>query len=224
MCSPQKSDENFLILIFLWIKTNVAYSRLEVIAKQRSALQVDFITSVKLICYFVLYYCFLHWAHPPNMAVGDLDFYYTLYLWPLCKRSISSTDIHRRSQNLRHFYPSMGLKLEVFRFFRNQNSRGSSGAYVTCIYWSQSVNINTHKRPHDVRRSWKHLHCEGFFFFFFFACVVCKNPKTPDLSPMADHAITWDDIWGLDLPCIPVISSFILVNHCIHSCSLFSKF
>ena len=51
------------------------------IAKQRSALQVEFITGVKLICYFVLFYCFLHWAHPPNMAVSHLDFYYTLYLW-----------------------------------------------------------------------------------------------------------------------------------------------
>ena len=65
--------------IFL-IKTNVAYTRLEVIAKQGSALQVEFITSVKLICCFVLYYCFLHWDHLPNMAVGDLDFYYILYL------------------------------------------------------------------------------------------------------------------------------------------------
>ena len=38
MCSPRKSDENFSILTFLWIKTNVAYTRLEMIAKQRSAL------------------------------------------------------------------------------------------------------------------------------------------------------------------------------------------
>ena len=81
MCSPRKSDENFSILTFLWIKTNVAYTRLEVIGKQRSVLQVEFITGVKLICYFVLYYCFLHWSHLPNMAVGDLAFYYTLYLW-----------------------------------------------------------------------------------------------------------------------------------------------
>ena len=83
MCSPQKSDENLLIFTFLhvWIKTNITYTRLEVIAKQRSALQVEFITGVKLICYFVLYYCFLHWAHLPNMAVGDLAFYNTLYLW-----------------------------------------------------------------------------------------------------------------------------------------------
>ena len=77
----RKSDEKFTILTFLWIKINVAYTRLEVIATQHSALQVEFITSVKLICYFVLYYCFLHWSHLPNMAVGDLAFYYTLYLW-----------------------------------------------------------------------------------------------------------------------------------------------
>ena len=76
-----KIRRKFLILTFLWIKTNVAYTRLEVIAKQRSALQVEFITGVKLICYFVLYYCFLQWDHLPNMAVGDLAFYYTLYLW-----------------------------------------------------------------------------------------------------------------------------------------------
>ena len=25
--------------------------------------------------------CFLQWDHLPNMAVGDLAFYYTLYLW-----------------------------------------------------------------------------------------------------------------------------------------------
>ena len=37
--------------------------------------------SLSLIYYFVLYYCFLHWAHLPNMAVGNLAFYYTLYLW-----------------------------------------------------------------------------------------------------------------------------------------------
>ena len=76
-----KIRRKFLILTFLWIKTNVAYTRLEVIAKQRSALQVEFITGVQLICYFVLYYCFLQWDHLPNMAVGDLAFYYTLYLW-----------------------------------------------------------------------------------------------------------------------------------------------
>ena len=79
---PENQTKIFLILTFLWIKTNVAYTRLEVIAKQRSALQVEIITGVKLICYFVLYYCFLHWAHPPNMAVGDLGFI-ILYIYGL---------------------------------------------------------------------------------------------------------------------------------------------
>ena len=80
-----KIRQKFFDFNILWIKTNVAYTRLEVIAKQRSALQVEFITGVKLICYFVLYYCFLYWAYPPNMAVGNLDFYYTLYLWAYMK-------------------------------------------------------------------------------------------------------------------------------------------
>ena len=75
-----KIRRKFFDFNILWIKTNVAYTRLKMIAKQRSALQVKFITCVKLICYFVLYYCFLHWSHLLNMAVGDLAFYYTLYL------------------------------------------------------------------------------------------------------------------------------------------------
>ena len=78
-----KIRQKFFDFNTFMIKTNVAYTRLEVIAKQHSALQVESITCVKLICYFVLYYCFLHWVHLPNMAVGDLAFYYTLYLWDL---------------------------------------------------------------------------------------------------------------------------------------------
>ena len=76
-----KIRRKFFDFNILWIKTNVSYTRLEVIAKQRSALQVEFISGVKLICYFVLYYCFLNWAHLPNMAIGDLAFYYTIYVW-----------------------------------------------------------------------------------------------------------------------------------------------
>ena len=47
--------------------------------EQRSELQALFITGIKLICYFVLYYYFPQWARPQNMAIGDLAFYYTLY-------------------------------------------------------------------------------------------------------------------------------------------------
>ena len=35
MCSPRKSNENFSIFTFLWIKTNVAYTRLEMIARTK---------------------------------------------------------------------------------------------------------------------------------------------------------------------------------------------
>ena len=91
MCSPRKSNENFSILTFLGIKTNISYTRLEVIAKQCSALQAEFITGVKLICYFVLNYCFLHWAHPSNMSIGDLD---TLYL---CLNHSSETGVDHQN-------------------------------------------------------------------------------------------------------------------------------
>ena len=37
-------------------------------------------------------------------------------------------------------------------------------------------------------------------FVFVFAYVVSKNPKTPNLSPMADNAITQDGIGGLGSP------------------------
>ena len=39
--------------------------------------------------------------------------------------------------------------------------------------------------------------CGGIYFAFVFACVVGKNLKTPDLSPMADDAITLGGIYGL---------------------------
>ena len=38
MCSPHKSDENFSIVTFLWIKTNVAYTWLKWSLEQHSAL------------------------------------------------------------------------------------------------------------------------------------------------------------------------------------------
>ena len=113
-----KIRRKFFILTFLWIKTNVAYTRLEVIAKQRSALQVEFITGVKLICYFVLYYCFLQWDHLPNMAVGDLAFYYTLYL---CVEPIRLTQRNLKGESVvAAILPSyMEASYCTFGFFRN---------------------------------------------------------------------------------------------------------
>ena len=68
----------------------------------------------------------------------------------------SFIDIQGRSQDLRHFYSGMGLKLGVFLFSNNLNNRGLSGANVTCIYCSLSVKINMRKMLHRAQRSWAH--------------------------------------------------------------------
>ena len=52
--------------------------------------------------------------------------------------------------------------------------------------------INPSKTLHGMQRSWTHLFC-----VFFFACMVDKKQKTPNLSSMADDAITRDGIPGL---------------------------
>ena len=49
--------------------------------------------------------CFLQWDHLPNMAVGDLAFYYTLYLWSalfgyIFKGSHHWLKSHSRRQNI----------------------------------------------------------------------------------------------------------------------------
>ena len=49
-------------------------------------------------------------------------------------------------------YPSTGLKLGVVKFSRDQNRRGLSGAYITCIYCSLSMKINMCKMPNDALR------------------------------------------------------------------------
>ena len=69
----------FLILTFLWIKTNVAIQDLKWSLEQRSALQVYHRFQTDLLLCIVNY--FLQWALPQNMANGDLAFYHTLHLW-----------------------------------------------------------------------------------------------------------------------------------------------
>ena len=73
-------------------------------------------------------------------------------------------------------------------------NHGYSGLYVTCIYCDLSVKIHTCKRC-TVREDRGRI-C----FAFVFACVVGKNPKTPNLSPMADNAITRGGIQCLGSP------------------------
>ena len=46
-----------------------------------------------------------------------------------------------------------------------------------------SAEINMHETPHGAQRSWAHFVCVS-------ACVVGKDPNTPNWSSMADDAIT----------------------------------
>ena len=74
------------------------------------------------------------------------------------------------------FIPAWGSNLGFSGFSRNQNNRGSSGAYVTCIYCDLSVKINTHKMPHGVQRSWTHLLC------IYFCVCGRQKPKDPQFE------------------------------------------
>ena len=92
----------FFDLYILWIKTNVAYIRLAVIARTKYfTLQLQRQTDL-LLC---TVNCFQQWARPQNMAVGGLAFYFTLYLWyshfyvrPPQKRSLFA--LFRPTQNI----------------------------------------------------------------------------------------------------------------------------
>ena len=66
----------------------------------------------------------------------------------------------------------------------NQNNCGSSGAYVTCIYYGLSAEIHTRWNVAWCMKSWMHLFCVCF--------CVCgwQKPEYPNLSTMADEAIT----------------------------------
>ena len=77
MCSPRKSNENFSIFTFYESKQMSLTQDLRWSLGRSIALQLQRQTDL-LLCTIN---CFLQWDHLPNMAVGDLAFYYTLYLW-----------------------------------------------------------------------------------------------------------------------------------------------
>ena len=91
--------------------------------------------------------------------------------------TIPCTDIHQRSQNLRHLDPGMVLELGVVWFSCDQNNCGSSDAYVTCMYCGLSVKTNRRKTPHGTPRLWTHLFCV-------YSCVYCwQKGKDPHIEP-----------------------------------------
>ena len=77
MCSPRKSNENFSIFTFYESKQMSLTQDLRWSLGRSIALQLQRQTDL-LLC---TVNCVLQWDHLPNMAVGDLAFYYTLYLW-----------------------------------------------------------------------------------------------------------------------------------------------
>ena len=80
MCSPRKSNDHFSIFTFYESKQMSLTQDLRWSLGRSIALQLQRQTDL-LLCTIN---CFLQWDHLPNMAVGDLAFYYTLYLW-LCQ-------------------------------------------------------------------------------------------------------------------------------------------
>ena len=74
------------------------------------------------------------------------------------------TDIDQRSQNLRHLYPSMGLKLGVVRISRDQNNHDSSSAYAL-----RSERENKHE--------WNAVMCTKIMDAFCLCFRVCGQQK-----------------------------------------------
>ena len=100
---PENQKKIFRFLHFYESKQMSLTQDLKWLLEHHSALQLKFITCVKLIvtlycneapgmlialyksqCSIIIIItvnCFIQWARPQNMAVGDLDFYFTLYLY-----------------------------------------------------------------------------------------------------------------------------------------------
>ena len=90
--------------------------------------------------------------------------------------------------------------------FRNQNNCGSSNVYVTCFYCILNMKIIC------LKRRTAQEDCGRICFAFVFCVCGQQNPNTPNLSPMADDAITWGGILGLGSPL------YICVKVRVHSC------
>ena len=115
---------------------------------------------------------------------------------------LNTTDIHTKSQNLRHLYPSMGLKLGVFRFFIIIKITAVHQMRMSPhLLWSESEDKTCVKHRMTCED------CGHIGFVFVFACMVRKNLKTPKLSPTADSAITLGGLEVWDLCYISVVNT-----------------
>ena len=123
----------------------------------------DFITIVH--CRAHLNMCSWNCKLQNLIAISRPHPYLFIYIY-----SLITTDIDQRSQNLRHLLSRHGVPIGGIRIF--------SAIRITVIdqvgmYCGLSVKINTCETPHGAWRSWT-----GFVFIS--ACVVGKNPNTPN--------------------------------------------
>ena len=106
------------------------------------------------------------------------------------KTSKFTTDIDRKSQNLRYLYRGMEFQLGVFRFSYDQNNHDLSGAYVL-----RSERWDKHAR----NAAWCKKIVDACCLCLFLR-VVGKNPNTFNWCSMADDAITQSGIGVLESP------------------------
>ena len=100
------------------------------------------------------------------------------------------TDIDRRSKNLRHFDPGMGLKLGVLGFSRDQNNRDSSGAYVL-------------RSEREDKHAWNAAWCAKFvgaFCLRLFPRAWSAKTRYPQFELHGGDAITRSGIGVLGSP------------------------
>ena len=89
------------------------------------------------------------------------SFYRCLSCSSLCQPSL--LQIYKGDPRTCAIFIPTWAQIRGLRFFsRNQNNHGSSCAFVTWIYCSPCVKMNTRKMPHGAERSWMQLLCICF--------------------------------------------------------------
>ena len=94
------------------------------------------------------------------------------YIYVLRNEVVNATDVDRRSQNLRHLYSGMGLKLGYLGFSMIKIIM----IRLVRMYCSLSVKIDTRETSNGSQRSWTHFVCICF-------CVCGRlKPEFPHLE------------------------------------------
>ena len=93
-------------------------------------------------------------------------------------------------------------------FFRDQNNRDSSGAYVL---WSKR-EINMRETPHGVRRSWTYFVCVCFLGVW-----SAKTRVPPIWAPMADNAVmAVYEVWDLQVVYLWFVHKTMEITHLLY--------